>query len=316
MEKTPSVITVTLNPALDKTVTVDKLEPGGLNRIRTMRTDAGGKGINVAKVLKRFEVGASAWGLTAGGPGKALLEKLRAADIPFHFIETNGETRTNLKIVDESAGRTTELNEPGFVADGALLERFAEYFEANVGAAKVAVLGGSLPPGAPETYYERLIAAANARGVRVILDADGPALKAGLRAKPYALKPNLHELEQLFGERLLTIERVAEAAGSLIGETTKIVLVSMGGQGSLLVTEREAYRAVPFPIAVQSTVGAGDSMVGAMAYGFLKELTAEALARMTSAAGTVTASKPGTDVCDLQEVNARLDDVGVSKLIY
>jgi len=314
MEQTSKIVTVTLNPALDKTVIVESMKLGGLNRIQDMRTDAGGKGINVAKVLKRFEAEAVAWGFSGGAQGRTLEEKLRKEAIPFDFLEAEGETRTNLKIVDESSGLTTELNEPGFKANDALLADFEAYFEAHVGEAAVAVLGGSLPPGAPQSFYRRLIEIANAKGVRVILDADGEALREGIEAQPYALKPNIHELEALFGERFLTMEKLRDAAATLIRGSTRCVLVSMGEKGSLLIREGEALRAVPFPIQPRSTVGAGDSMVAAMAYGFVQGLSTEELARWTSAAGTITASKAGTDVCTLQEVRERLAEVQVTKL--
>jgi len=315
MTNASGIVTVTLNPALDKTVTVERFELGALNRIRDMRTDAGGKGINVAKVLKRFGVDAEALGLAAGMQGRTLTEMLRRSGIPHRFVEAEqGETRTNLKIVDESTNRTTELNEPGFEATPALLNDFLRQFEASAGGAAIVVIGGSLPPGAPSDFYKSLIQIANGRGAKVILDADGEALRSGIEAQPYALKPNIHELERLFGERYDDAERLRAAAATLLRGSTRCVLVSMGEQGSLLLHGDDAYLAKPFPITPASTVGAGDSMVAAMAFSFLRGRSGEELARWTSAAGTITASKPGTDVCTLEEVRERLADVDITKL--
>lgn len=309
-----TIQTVTLNPAVDKTVTVENFSFGELNRIKTIRTDAGGKGINVAKVLQRFSVPVKALGFQAGHEGKVILEKLREQGISSYLIEAEGETRTNLKVVDERTKQTTELNEAGFSPSEALLEEFVERFESSLCEASLVVLGGSLPPGTPVDYYRRLIELANRKGVRTILDADGEALARGIEAVPFALKPNIHELEALFDSTFTTDEQIVSAAQQLIRQGISYVMVSMGGEGSILVSEREAIRAKPFPITPLSTVGAGDSMVAAMAYSFVHGKSLEDMARWTSAAGTVTASKSGTEVCTLDEVQDKLELVNIFRL--
>ncbi|MDQ0062145.1 1-phosphofructokinase [Paenibacillus harenae] len=309
-----AIHTVTLNPAVDKTVTVENFSFGELNRIKTTRTDAGGKGINVAKVLHRFSVPVKALGFQAGHEGKVILEKLREQGIPSYLIEAEGETRTNLKVVDERTKQTTELNEAGFSPSEALLGEFVERFELSLSEASLVVLGGSLPPGTPVDYYKRLIELANRQGVRTILDADGEALALGIEAVPFALKPNIHELEALFDSTFTTDEQIIYAAQQLIRKGISYVIVSMGGEGSILVSEREAIRAKPFPITPLSTVGAGDSMVAAMAYCFVHGKSFEDMARWTSAAGTVTASKSGTEVCTLDEVQDKLGLVDIFRL--
>lgn len=159
-----TIHTVTLNPAVDKTVTVEHFAPGELNRIKTMRTDAGGKGINVAKVLHSFSVPVIAWGIQGGHQGKIILDKLSEQGIPSRFIEAEGETRTNLKVVDEHTKQTTELNEAGCVPSREHLEQFLACYEAGLDEAAIVVLGGSLPPGTPADYYRRLIEIANRKG--------------------------------------------------------------------------------------------------------------------------------------------------------
>lgn len=312
MRRTGPVLTVTLNPAIDKTVTLPAFEYGGLNRVQQMRVDAGGKGINVAKVLNSFGIPVEAWGFAAGHQGNVIREKLNAAGIPSKLLETPGETRVNLKIVDESTKETTELNEPGVPVDEETLQRFESEFKQAAEQASVVVLGGSLPPGAPPDYYQRLIELANEQGAAVILDADGEALAAGVKAVPYAIKPNIHELERLVQQKLDSAEAIIRTARTLTDRGITCVLVSMGGDGSLLITAEQAIAAKPFPITPQSTVGAGDSMVAALVYGILQELDAEAIARWTSAAGTVTASKPGTQVCTLDEVKESLSKVPIT----
>lgn len=307
-----TVLTVTLNPALDKTVSVAGFEVGGTNRIRSMRMDAGGKGINVAKVLKKFEVNVSAFGLQAGNMGRVIRHKLTALGIPHQFLEAPGETRTNLKIVDEQSQVTTELNEPGFLTEPELLKELADEYRKELTDAAVVVLAGSLPPGAPKDFYKTLIEIAGEKRIPVILDADGEALRHGVEGRPYAIKPNIQELERLTGKTLQSDADIVRAAEELNAAGIEIVLVSMGGDGSLLVGRGQAIKAVPFPIKPQSTVGAGDSMVAALAYSLLKGLSPEDTARITSAAGTVTATKPGTEVCTLEEVLEKLHLVKIA----
>jgi 1-phosphofructokinase len=310
----PTVMTVTMNPSLDKTVTVDSIAVGQLNRIREVRSDAGGKGINVAKVLNRFGVPVTAWAVAAGHLGRIVEDKLRTAGIATAFLEGAGETRTNMKVVAADSMQTTEFNEPGITVDGALLARFTEQFTEGLEGAAYVVLGGSLPPGAPAGYYSTLIEAARSKGVRTVLDADGEAFRLGVEARPYAVKPNIHELESYVGHPLETDEEVVAAAKVLIAKGVSIVQVSMGSKGSILADALQAYRAVPFPITPASTVGAGDSMVAAMVHGFLEGESLEGIARLCSAAGTVTASKPGTEVCALVEVKSKLASVGITRL--
>lgn len=314
MNNTTPVITVTMNPALDKTVTVGQFVYGELNRIKELRTDAGGKGINVAKVLKHFAMDVATTGLIAGFQGQVILERLKSFGIESHFIEAAGETRTNLKIVDELTKQTTELNEPGFSADSAVLERFIAQFKAQIENASFVVLGGSLPPGVPPDFYKSVIEIAKDKGVRTILDVDGEALLHGIEATPFAIKPNIHELEALFGQSFSSDEHVVSAARTLIGKGIQYVAVSMGGKGSILIDKDKAVRALPFPITPLSTVGAGDSMVATMVYCFLHNKSLEDTARWCSAAGTITASKPGTQVCTLEEVLLKHHAIQISHL--
>ena len=296
------IVTVTMNPALDKTVTVENFEAAKLNRIQDIRLDPGGKGINVARVLKRFDTEVMAWGLLGGLTGRLLAWKLEELGIPSDFLEVEGETRTNLKVVDKLTGETTEINEPGVQVGPETADRFLERFESGISDYDCLLLGGSLPPGLPEDWYRRLISIAKSKGVPALLDADGKAFHHGIEAAPWAIKPNIHELEGYCGRKLYTFEDMLHEACKLIDKGIGLVQISMGGDGSLLTDGREAFLARPFPITPASTVGAGDSMVAALAYGLLRGLGNEEMARLASAAGTVTASKPGTQVCSLEEI--------------
>ncbi|MNW27647.1 Tagatose-6-phosphate kinase [compost metagenome] len=305
------VLTVTLNPALDKTVTLPGFQVGGLNRIEEMRVDAGGKGINVAKVLKSFNESVVATGFAGGYAGTQLLDRLQVMKVEQFFVKVEGETRTNLKIVDSESKVTTEVNERGSGITAGEASTFHTQLERLLEEVEVLVLGGSLQPGMPEDTYRRIGELAKSKGVKTILDADGEAFKQGLKAIPFAVKPNIHELEQLVGKPLDSDEAVIQACQSLLEQGIEWVVVSMGGDGSILVSADEVIRARPFPIVPQSTVGAGDSMVAAISACLLHNRSLLMTARWATAAGSITASKPGTEVCTLAEVESHLEAVDI-----
>jgi len=309
-----AVITVTFNPAIDKTITLDQLEIGGLNRVNQARIDPGGKGVNVAKVLNQFDVNVTATGFIAGQQGTYLENQLKKRNINTLFHEVNGETRTNLKIVDEQTNVTTEINESGFNVSLEDIEAFKQELVNNLGSESILVLSGSLPAGAPSTVYQEIIEMANAKGAKVILDADGEALKNGIVAKPYAIKPNIHELEQLVDKTLASTKDIIDAGREFLELGIEILIISMGENGSIIMTENEAYQVSPFPIVPKSTVGAGDSMVATLVYSLLQQKDIKEIGSWTTTAGTITASKPGTEVCTLKEVQENVEKVSIQKI--
>lgn len=311
---TALVVTVTLNPAIDKTLTIPKLRLGELNRVQDVQVDPGGKGINVTKVLNQFGVKVTATGLIAGTEGRYLLDDLEKNNISVHFHHVQGQTRTNLKIVDVEAQLTTEINESGFVATEKDIQLFRSLILEKLQGATYLVLGGSLPQGVQESIYKELILLANELGIRTILDAEGEAMVEGLKAKPYAIKPNLYELEELVGHSLKDEVAIIKAGHELIHSGISIVAISRGKQGSIILSEKKAYKVTPFEITPKSTVGAGDAMVGAMVYTFLNELSLKDTAIWATTAGTVTASKTGTQVCTLGEVQQSISRVQVSQI--
>lgn len=309
-----AIVTVTLNPAVDKTVTIGHLQVGGLNRAKNVRIDPGGKGINVAKVLKKFGLNVITTGFIGGYIGQQMLKQLEREYIQGSFMEVAGETRINIKIVDEEAQETTELNEPGLFITSEVLNEFNQRLSELLNQADILVLGGSLPPGVPVDIYKEYIRMANIKGVKTILDADGLALEEGIKGIPFAIKPNIHELEKLLGKELSNNHDIVMAGKTLINEGISLVIVSMGEKGSIILDNKEVYQVTPFSITPQSTVGAGDSMVAALAYSLMNGYSLEEIARWTAAAGTITASKSGTQVCTLEEVKGLLKEVQVLKI--
>lgn len=307
------ILTVTMNPCIDKTMTVSGFMYGGLNRVKDIRTDAGGKGINVSKVLYHFGADQIACGLIAGKQGQEIADYLDRVGIRHSFIQTEGEVRTNYKIVDSDTKVTTEINEPGFYVTEDVVECCVNHIMKLLPDTEVMILAGSIPSGVSENIYKRLIEAARPYDVKVILDADGNKLLLGLEAIPYAIKPNLFEFEQLLGTTLDSQDKIVEAARKYIEKGIGLVVISMGADGALFVDAQEAYRAIPFEIECKSTVGAGDSMVAAVAYGLQQGYDLETIARFATAAGSVTASKEGTEVCMLEEVVQKASCVQIIK---
>lgn len=306
---------MTLNPAIDKTVVVEQFEEGGLNRVRPdIKNDPGGKGINVAKVLQRFNVDVLATGLIAGQQGKKLLASLNQMQIKTDFTEIAGETRTNLKIVDLAKKQTTEVNEPGFTVGEKSLADFTNKLAAHLTDVSYLVLGGSFPQGVPSTIYHDFIKKAEIHGVKTILDAEGEAFREGLKAQPYAVKPNAYELEVYFGRKLATIEDLVIAGRQLIEMGVKLVIISMGKDGAIIMDEMEIFQAATLPIKPDSTVGAGDSMVGVLVYCLLHNMSLKEIAKWTSAAGGITASKQGTEVCTFDEVKMAAEKIEVIQI--
>ena len=308
------VIAVTMNPSIDKTITIEHLVPYGLNRALSARCDPGGKGINVARVLKNFGTDVTVFGLIAGEQGEHLVNFLKSADISADFIKNPGETRTNLKIFDQSINKTTEINETGFDVTPEVLESFTRRFREIVKEAEIVVLSGSLPPGVPEGFYRECIEIAKAQGVKSVLDADADALAEGVRAVPYAVKPNLHELELLEGRAFSNKNEVVDAARKLIDSGIEIVIVSMGPDGAIVMDRNEKYKVDSWDVEVKSATGAGDSMVAALSYSILNHDSLLEMCRITTAAGTVTASKEGTQICTRSEVLQSLQKVTVTKI--
>lgn len=308
------VLTVTFNPCIDKTITVSGFNYGGLNRVEEMREDMGGKGINVAKVLRSFDISCTAYTFVAGTSGKRFAEALTQDGIDVVSTEVAGEIRTNQKLVNLSDKVTTEINEKGFCVSYDDCKKAFEIIKSHLDADTILVLAGSIPSGMDDDVYAELTQFANSVGAKVILDADTAKLKLGIEAKPCAIKPNLYEFELLTGKKLDTTDKIVSEAQKLIQKGIELVVVSMGADGAVFVNKDIAYKAEPFVIDCQSTVGAGDSMVAALAYSLHKGFELKETAKLCVAAGSITSSKAGTQVCSKEEVIKRKGDVKIFAL--
>ena len=303
------IITVTLNPALDKTVEIPDFSLDAVNRITAMRTDPGGKGLNVSKVIAKLGGTSTAVGVLGGTTGRRIADAMDALGIACQFTFVDGETRTNLKVIDPARHTNTDLNEPGLTVDQETLDHMRDALVAAIRPGDIVVLSGSLPKGAPADTYGSWTAACRTAGARVFLDADGEPLAHGLAAKPYLAKPNNHELSRLTGRALETADDLLAAARTLIADGVERVVVSMGGDGALFVSANRAYRAEGLRVPVGSTVGAGDSMVAALAYAAEQGMADADTVRLAVATSAANVMCSGSQAAERSAVDELLPHV-------
>jgi 6-phosphofructokinase 2 len=295
------IVTLTLNPALDKSTSVERFVPEQKLRCQPLQMDAGGGGINVSKGIRKLG-GQSIAVFPAGGhTGTILRQLVEAAGIQTSVVELAGDTRENFAVTEDQTNIQYRFTLPGLtmsLADGqACLDRVRSL------QPDILVASGSLPPGLPDTFYEEVARLANEINARLILDTSGKPLQAAADEGLYLLKPNVGELAALVGVAELQMNEVDDAALAIIKQgKCEIVVVSLGPQGALLVT-RDGFEHIPAPpVQKRSTVGAGDSMVAGMTYALSQGQTPREMAQLGVACGSAATMNTGTQLFDPQEV--------------
>lgn len=258
------ILTVTLNPAVDKNYKAGELIIGHVNRMRTSVSIAGGKGINVTKILREYDYPVCAMGFLGGYTGAFIEAYLRSQGVERRFVHIEGETRSSINIIADN-GYVTEILEPGPEIDEDSLKEFIARYEAILPKCELAVLSGSLPSGLPGDTYASLIERARFRGIKTILDTSGEALKKGIEARPYMIKPNQKELEYIVGHKLVNREAVKTAALEVHKGGIAHVVVSMGKKGLMEACSGKVYFAAAAKVKTVNTVACGDSVVASYA---------------------------------------------------
>lgn len=292
------IITVTMNPAIDKTVELTHLEQGSLNRLTNVIIDAGGKGINVSKAIKELGGETIATGFVGGSGGMIIERLLKEQGITSDFIHVAGETRTNLKVVEQN-GFVTELNEPGPVIKQEEIDVLTDKLIAFANHEALFVIAGSIPSGVDKNIYKNIIEKVKEKGARVFLDADGELFLNTLEAKPDFIKPNRTELEEYYAMDYRANEKELIAMGyKFLDKGIGMIAISLGQMGALFLTREKCIKCPGLKVEAHSTVGAGDAMVAALAYGFDKgiEFTECIKLGIATSAGAVTTkgTKPPT----------------------
>jgi 1-phosphofructokinase len=275
--------TVTLNPAIDQTVTLDRLIPGNVHRAHAVRQDAGGKGVNVASCLANWNLGVVAHGLLGTDNAAPFDQLFKTKAIDDRFIRIAGSTRVNLKLVDKDG--TTDINLDGIAVDESRVDMVISTLCAAVQAGDLVVLSGSVPPGCFHDIYAVLVKRLRAMGCRVLLDTSGLPLKHALEADvlPNVIKPNRDELAAWVGHAFADRAALIETAHQLLERGVELVVISMGEEGALFLSDEGMVSTRMSLGGVTSTVGAGDAMVAGIAAGFDEDAGLERLARLATA---------------------------------
>ncbi|GAA0373615.1 1-phosphofructokinase [Paenibacillus motobuensis] len=300
------IYTITLNPSVDYIVEVEELNIGGLSRMKRDLKLPGGKGINVSRVLNQLGAENTALGFLGGFTGRYVNDRLQEERMSTDFVTIASDTRINIKL---KHGEETEINGLGPDISEAEAEQLLQKLSA-LQKDDIVILSGSIPPSLGEDFYERLIRVSKQRGAEFVIDTTGEALLKALKHRPLLVKPNHHELAELYDTELNSIEDVVMYGSKLLGAGAKNVLVSMASEGALLITESAVYHANVPAGQVKNSVGAGDSMIA----GFVGTLvqTGDPLAAFRTGVAAGSATAFADDLATRDQINQLLPKVVIS----
>lgn len=302
------IYTVTLNPSIDFIVRLDHLELGSVNRMTSDDKFAGGKGINVSRILQRLDVDNTATGFIGGFTGRFVENGLIAEGIKTNFVQVSEDTRINVKI---KAGEETEINGAGPKISDEKLEELKAIL-AGLSSEDTVVFAGSAPSSLGNQVYNTLIPIAKKAGAEVVCDFEGQTLLDSLNYQPLLVKPNSHELADIFGVELNGLEDIEKYAREILAKGAKNVIISMAGDGALLVTPEAAYFAKPIKGTVKNSVGAGDSMVAGFTGEYVKSGDPIEALKWGVACGTATTFS--NDLSTAEFIKETYQEVEVEKL--
>lgn len=308
------IVTVTLNAAIDKRYQVEKMEVGQVNRVKSCRFSAGGKGLNVSRVAVIAGEDVTATGFVGGHNG-ALLEELAEKDgIHTDFVHTSGETRSCINIKDLDTGEQTELLEGGEPVMPEQAVKMKEKYKKLLEKAEVVTISGSVPKGVEEDIYMQLIQIARDALIPVLLDTSGKQLEQCIEAKPTLIKPNQDEIKQLTGKEELSREELIETALYLRNKGISYVVVSLGKKGSLMAAPSGVYQAEVPKIAAVNTVGCGDSMLAGFAIGIKNRWEDKEILRFASAISAANAMQEATGFYEQKDFEAIYKKIQITEV--
>ncbi|MFI3284301.1 MAG: 1-phosphofructokinase [Erysipelotrichaceae bacterium] len=309
------IITVTMNPAIDKTIEINQLVQGGLNRIQHVEIDAGGKGINVSKTICALGGETIATGFNGGHSGRIIEEALKQRGIQSDFVDVHQETRTNTK-VHEKDGPITELNEQGFCVSEAHKQSLLDKIKKYANPQALFILAGSIPKGISPSIYAEIIAIIKENNGKVIVDADGELFTESLQARPHVIKPNREELAEYAGIKgEVSQDELVTTAQEFLNNGVELVVISMGKDGALFLSNEFQYHCEGLKVKVHSTVGAGDAMVSALAYAMhqgydFDEMVCLAMATSAGAVTTLGTKPPTKEVVETLKKQVKIRKIG------
>ncbi|QTD40971.1 1-phosphofructokinase [Sporosarcina sp. Te-1] len=308
------ITTITLNAAIDQIYHVDRFTAEEVNRVTEAQQDAGGKGLNVAKVLKQLGVEVEAGGFLGGMNGERIRSLVREKGIRDEFIPIAGESRVCLTIMDAETGKGTELLESGPVISDKEWQKMLNWLEKKSKRTKWFALSGSLPQGLPSDAYAQLIDIIQSNGANAILDTSGEALRHGIEAKPFAIKPNEQELANLLGVDSLSLSLMMEEGHRLVKTGIPHVCFTLGGEGALIVNREGCFRVQAPAVPVKNTVGSGDSFIGGLIHEFATSQDCFVAYKRAVACGAVNAAHMEIGYIDAMEVEQMMKEITITEL--
>lgn len=309
------VVTVTINPAVDKTYIVDNFKSFSVNRAQRILYNAGSNGINVSRVLKQVSRDSIVLGFVGGKNGDILLSELKSEGINEDMVRVSGDTRLNVKITDLATLRTTEVNEPGNPVSDSEYNEFAEKYRKHIDSCSAVVLSGSLLPEMNKREYFNLIYMTKKNNCAVFLDCDGHLMKSALEAGPAYVKPNYREFCDMFGKENMSNEEIISEAREIIKEyNVKYVTVTLSERGSIGVSKDETYIVTPPNIHVLSTVGAGDAYMAGLCHGYLNNFSFKTQLILATSFASAKITKEGNNIPSLVELLGYADGCVVQQI--
>ncbi len=308
------ILTVTLNASVDKAYIVEGFETGRVQRVKQVSATAGGKGLNVARVVAALGEEVAATGFAGGYSGEFIKRGLDEGVIGNEFVSTPFETRTCINIIDELSGLQTELLEPGPLLDKSYEERFKEKYLPLLDTSDVIVISGSMPRGISTDFYAQLIGLAKQKGRRVILDTSGRYLTEGAKAGPAVIKPNRSEAEDISGKQIKDEQDIIDIMKTFIDGGVETAFITLGAEGGYASAGGRVYRYLPPRIEAANAVGSGDAMAAGLAVAMHRGYTDVEAIRLAAAASAANAMTKGTGCVHRRDVEILLDQVNVMQL--
>ncbi|SHH80237.1 tagatose 6-phosphate kinase [Caloranaerobacter azorensis DSM 13643] len=307
------IATITLNPSVDKRYMVKNFNKNGVFRVHQVEVTAGGKGLNVARVIKQLGEPVVTLGFLGGANGEFIENELNKMGIVNLFTKIKGETRSCIAILSNDYSQT-EILESGPKITKHEIDRFLNEYDNILKKSKIICASGSLPQNIPVDFYSELINRAKKENVKFILDTSGEALKYGLKSSPFLVKPNIQELQDITGVTINTERDLLKSVKILSQYTVEILVISLGSEGSIVMYNDKLYKVTVPKINAINSIGSGDSMIAGFAFAIARRFDFEKIINFASACGTANAMEKGTGMINLKNVEFIMENIVISKL--
>lgn len=307
------ILTITLNPSVDKRYNIKNFEKDNIFRTEEYQYTVGGKGLNVSKVVNILGEKVFATGFLGGYNGKFILDGLNKINIENKFVEINGENRSCLAIISDD-GSQTEILERGPEINKNEMEEFLKIYDELLDKVNIVSASGSIPYGIENNIYSKLIEMAKKKNKIFILDTSGEALKKGIDAGPYLIKPNIDEISYLLGKEIKSLEDIIIGCREIQKKGIEIIIVSLGEEGSVVFKDKKIYKINIPNVKVSNPVGSGDAMIAGIVVGFIKELEFEEILKLGAACGTANAMEDETGKVDKKNIEILLKEIQIEKI--